>query len=103
VGAIFFNAGDTTAADRNGIPAVTLGATNTSGIPGVGATYARGAEWANTPGLRMRIDVNVVRELKRTYNVLAEKPGGDAENVVMAGAHLDSVGAGPGINDNGTG
>lgn len=100
---VFFNQGNTAAPDRNGIPAVTLGAGNTSGIPGVGATYARGVEWASTPGLVMHLDVNVVRELKTTYNVLAETPGGDAENVVMAGAHLDSVGEGPGINDNGSG
>jgi len=37
------------------------------------------------------------------YNVLAELPGKNADNVVMAGAHLDSVNAGPGINDNGSG
>ncbi|CAM04447.1 M28 family metallopeptidase [Saccharopolyspora erythraea] len=39
----------------------------------------------------------------KTYNLLAETPGGDANNVVMVGAHLDSVSEGPGINDNGTG
>ena len=38
-----------------------------------------------------------------TENVIAESKGGDASNVVMAGAHLDSVEAGPGINDNGSG
>lgn len=38
-----------------------------------------------------------------SYNLLADWPGGDAEHVVMTGAHLDSVAAGPGINDNGTG
>ena len=38
-----------------------------------------------------------------SYNLLADWPGGDPENVVMTGAHLDSVSAGPGINDNGTG
>jgi aminopeptidase S len=38
-----------------------------------------------------------------SYNLLADWPGGDAEHVVMTGAHLDSVSAGPGINDNGTG
>ena len=38
-----------------------------------------------------------------TSNVLAETPGGDPTNVVMAGAHLDSVNAGPGIQDNGSG
>jgi aminopeptidase S len=37
------------------------------------------------------------------YNLIADWPGGDANNVVMVGAHLDSVTAGPGINDNGTG
>ncbi|MEV0701275.1 M28 family metallopeptidase [Saccharopolyspora sp. NPDC050389] len=38
-----------------------------------------------------------------TYNLLAETPGGDANRVVMFGAHLDSVSRGAGINDNGTG
>jgi aminopeptidase S len=37
------------------------------------------------------------------YNLIADYPGGDANNVVMLGGHLDSVTAGPGINDNGTG
>ncbi len=36
-------------------------------------------------------------------NVIAELPGTNTGNVVMAGAHLDSVTAGPGINDNGSG
>ena len=36
-------------------------------------------------------------------NVIAESKWGDPNNVVMAGAHLDSVTAGPGINDNGSG
>ena len=36
------------------------------------------------------------------YNVIAELPGNDA-NVVMAGAGLDSVRAGPGIQNNGSG
>jgi aminopeptidase S len=37
------------------------------------------------------------------YNLIADWPGGDSENVLMTGAHLDSVTAGPGINDNGSG
>lgn len=36
-------------------------------------------------------------------NLIAEWPQGDATKVYMFGAHLDSVGAGPGINDNGSG
>ncbi|TDD22398.1 M28 family peptidase [Actinomadura sp. KC06] len=37
------------------------------------------------------------------YNLIADWPGGDANNTLMVGAHLDSVNAGPGINDNGSG
>lgn len=37
------------------------------------------------------------------YNLIADWPGGDANNVLMTGAHSDSVTAGPGINDNGSG
>ena len=37
------------------------------------------------------------------YNLIADWPGGDTSDTLMVGAHLDSVTAGPGINDNGTG
>lgn len=37
------------------------------------------------------------------YNLIADYPGGNENEVVMLGGHLDSVTAGPGINDNGTG
>ncbi|WP_433831616.1 M28 family metallopeptidase [Actinoplanes sp. CA-015351] len=37
------------------------------------------------------------------YNLIADWPGGDTSDTLMIGAHLDSVTAGPGINDNGTG
>ncbi|KAL0261518.1 hypothetical protein SLS55_002948 [Diplodia seriata] len=42
-------------------------------------------------------------EEQLTQNVFAETLGGDARNVVMLGAHLDSVQAGAGINDDGSG
>jgi aminopeptidase S len=37
------------------------------------------------------------------YNLIADWQGGDTSNTLMVGAHLDSVTAGPGINDNGSG
>ncbi|MEU9113534.1 M28 family metallopeptidase [Streptomyces sp. NPDC048483] len=37
------------------------------------------------------------------YNLIADWKGGDEGKTVMAGAHVDSVDAGPGINDNGSG
>ena len=51
----------------------------------------------------MRLKTDVLRTPATSENVLAETKGGDPDNVVMAGAHLDSVPAGPGINDNGSG
>ncbi|KAF4984065.1 hypothetical protein FZEAL_678 [Fusarium zealandicum] len=42
-------------------------------------------------------------EERITQNVFSETKGGDESNLVMLGAHLDSVQAGPGINDDGSG
>jgi Zn-dependent M28 family amino/carboxypeptidase len=103
VGIVIFNQGDTADPSRQGIPAVTLTANNTSGIPVLGTTYALGAQLAGTAGLRMRVFANTFRQILPTSNVLAEKKGKNDNNVVMAGAHLDSVLDGPGINDNGSG
>ena len=50
-----------------------------------------------------RVATDTSSEIAHTRNVIAETPGGRADNVVMVGAHLDSVLAGPGINDNGSG
>lgn len=38
-----------------------------------------------------------------TFNVIAESVAGDPEDVVVIGAHLDGVDAGPGVNDNASG
>ena len=50
----------------------------------------------------MRVNVDIVTEELTTRNVIAETSG-RADNVVVVGAHLDSVEDGPGINDNGSG
>jgi Zn-dependent M28 family amino/carboxypeptidase len=42
-------------------------------------------------------------EERITQNVFAESKGGNPHNVIMLGAHLDSVKAGAGINDDGSG
>ena len=39
----------------------------------------------------------------KSRNVVAQTKTGDTQNVVVAGAHLDSFAKSPGINDNGTG
>ena len=54
-------------------------------------------------GLVMRLKTNTFRGMATSANVLAETPRGNPDNVVMVGAHLDSVNTGPGIQDNGSG
>ena len=81
----------------------TLGNGFTLDLPVTSVTQAVGQQLAATPGLVMRLKTDTFRGIATTYNVLAETTGGDAANVVMAGAFLDSVNAGPGINSNGSG
>ena len=90
----------------NNIPGTlngTLGSTFTLDIPVTSVTQDVGQQLAATPGLIMRLQTDTFRGTATTSNVLAETPGGDPDNVIMAGAHLDSVNAGPGIQDNGSG
>ena len=103
VGALLFNQGNLDDPSRLDIPPVTLGDSNTSGIPALGLTYELGAELSALPGLTMRLFANSSRVLTTSVNVIADSPGGDPENVILVGAHLDSVIEGPGINDNGSG
>jgi Zn-dependent M28 family amino/carboxypeptidase len=102
-GVLFFNQGESADPARNGIPAVTLGNDYTGGIPALSATYALGAALSAIANLEMRLFANVTRVPTTTENLIAESRKGDPNNVVMAGAHLDSVAEGPGINDNGSG
>jgi Zn-dependent M28 family amino/carboxypeptidase len=52
--------------------------------------------------LRVRLNLRAREVQRTTVNVFAETSGGAPDNVVMIGAHLDSVTEGPGINDNGS-
>ncbi|KAJ4352337.1 Leucyl aminopeptidase yscIV [Didymosphaeria variabile] len=47
--------------------------------------------------------VDAIAENRTTYNVIAETKTGDKNNVLVLGGHTDSVFAGPGINDDGSG
>lgn len=53
--------------------------------------------------LKGDLTVNSILENRTTYNVLAQSRSGDQSSVVSLGAHTDSVSAGPGINDDGSG
>lgn len=81
----------------------TLGNAFSLEIPVTSVTQDVGFQLANTSGLVMRLKTETFRGIATTYNVIAESKSGDPNNVVMVGAHLDSVNAGPGIQDNGSG
>lgn len=81
----------------------TLGNTFSLNIPVTSVTQTVGEQLAATAGLVLRLKTDTFRGIATTYNVLAESKRGNPNNVIMAGAHLDSVNAGPGINDNGSG
>jgi hypothetical protein len=106
---IIFNQGNTPdredllVADASSVDEPIPGAPGpiTHGIPVVGASFADGQALAQEGSTAF---VKVLPTETRTENsVIAELPGKNANNVVMAGAHLDSVIEGPGINDDGSG
>lgn len=84
----------------------TLGDPTAAKVPTGGVTQAVGealvAQVAAGP-VSVNLDIKTRVETRKTWNVLAETWGGDENNTVFVGAHLDSVAAGPGINDNGSG
>lgn len=72
-------------------------------IPVVFALTEVGEDLAATPGAEVRVKVDYETEERTSTNVIAETRRGNPDNVVMAGAHLDSVQGGAGVNDNGSG
>jgi Zn-dependent M28 family amino/carboxypeptidase len=80
----------------------TLGEKTNAKIPAISVTKESGERLRGAPGestLKLKAGIRV----EKTRNVIAQTKTGSTENVVMAGAHLDSVPEGPGINDNGSG
>ena len=72
-------------------------------IPTVFASQEAGTDLASTPGANVRVVVDYDTEQRTTYNVTAQTKKGNNKNVVMAGAHLDGIQDGAGMNDNGSG
>lgn len=100
---ILFNEGQP---GRTEVLGGTLDPDAPAAIPAVGASFALGEALAaalSEGEVTATVEVQAETEFAETWNVLAETAGGDPQRAVMAGAHLDSVGAGPGVNDNGSG
>jgi len=80
----------------------TLGEDSTVTIPVVSVSMADGAQLRTGQGdVAVRIEASTRKMTSR--NVIAQTTTGSTQDVVVVGAHLDSVPEGPGINDNGSG
>jgi len=92
--------------DRNNILVPTLAGYDAE-IPTVGTDYATGrslVDLARSGGVTLHVQVDgFIDNGFVTNNVIAETLGGRADRTVVVGGHLDSVFAGPGINDDGSG
>ncbi|MCS0635092.1 M28 family metallopeptidase [Streptomyces sp. LP05-1] len=99
IGAIIYN-------NTTGALSGTLGDAAAGKIPVGGVSQADGealaADAAKGP-VEVSFEIRQLQQTRSTNNVIAETKRGNAANTVMLGAHLDSVTAGPGINDNGSG
>jgi Zn-dependent M28 family amino/carboxypeptidase len=103
VGVIMFNEGNTTGR----MNALFRSGPTDLGIPAVLSSFAVGKEFYDAYTANQNptahLQTSGVSDPRFYPQVIAETPDGDPNHVVLAGAHLDSVPAGPGINDDGSG
>jgi Zn-dependent M28 family amino/carboxypeptidase len=107
------SAGAAAAIIYNNVPGTVNGGLGTPGRPEgayvatVSLTQSEGQAYVSQiqggANVTASLDVKTVVELITTNNVLATSKCGDKDNQLALGAHTDSVGAGPGINDDGSG
>lgn len=84
----------------------TLGSDAAGTVGTVGVTRELGQELlaqVRASGANVTLDLEQLVEQRPTWNVLAETRTGSDDDVVLVGAHLDGVPAGPGIHDNASG
>ena len=104
--ALFYN--DGTATDRNSPIAISLSEENT--VPALFLSYSVGqalVDAVQDPAKNAQAQLTI--EPKQGLsdipvgNICADTPTGDITQTIVIGSHSDSVPAGPGINDNGSG
>lgn len=92
----------------NFITQATLSGSNYGTLAPVGVvTYEQGYAWRERvvagESLEVTLVVDAVAEDRESWNIISETKEGDPNSVIFLGAHLDSVQAGPGVNDDGSG
>lgn len=91
----------------DGVLRGTLGFPLEHQVATIGLDYELGKQLveAVNAGVKVKasLTVDATVDIVDTWNVIAETTQGDKDNVVMLGAHSDSVREGAGINDDGSG
>ncbi|KAJ3547911.1 hypothetical protein NM208_g1261 [Fusarium decemcellulare] len=76
-------------------------------VPTLGLSQERGLFYVNasTSGAMIIANMNVLTDVRNvsTNNIIATTKCGNHDTILLVGAHSDSVKAGPGINDDGSG
>ncbi|KAH7068446.1 hypothetical protein FB567DRAFT_615176 [Paraphoma chrysanthemicola] len=85
------------------LSAANIGLLSPTGLVSLSTGEAWRTRLANNETLTVTLVVDSVSETRLSWNVFSETREGDPNNIIMLGAHLDSVQAGPGINDDGSG
>jgi Zn-dependent M28 family amino/carboxypeptidase len=100
---IIFNQGNTADPGRQDIIGGTLGegVVGVVTIPVLDTSYSDGLVVLGASTVDLAADTTIITNT--TENIIGDLPGNNPDNVVMAGAHLDSRLEGPGIQDNGSG
>ncbi len=93
---LIFNEGQ---AGRREAFAGSLGETAT--VPVLGLSYDLGVALIEAEQLQIAVELEVTE--RSDVNLIARTAAGDPGLRLVVGAHMDSVSAGPGINDNGSG
>lgn len=88
-------------------PATSVLTPGPSLVPAAGISSSLGeqilSKLASGKAMTATLDLQYIAEERVTHNVIAQTKDGDPNNVIMIGAHTDSVPEGPGINDDGSG
>jgi len=93
-----FNEGNSV--DRMGVFGGSLGDVP---FPVIAISYFSGQLLSQSSNITLSFDLATETYTSYSMNVIAETKVGRADRVIVVGSHLDSVAAGPGINDNGSG
>jgi Zn-dependent M28 family amino/carboxypeptidase len=93
--------------ERQSLLAGTLGGPGVN-IPVLGVSFQFGADAVTAirdqgQTLTWHVTTQTISETRVTNNVIADSPFGNPDRTVVVSAHNDSVLAGPGINDDGSG